>query len=176
MIIVTHEMEFAKHVANRVFYMDQGGIYEEGTAEEIFEHPQRTNTRRFVRALRALEFDVDSKDFDFLGSQTLIADFAYKNNMPKNLEEKLLAIMEELYQMIIIQPEEQNKMHVSFEYNAVEKSLTGLVPFTGPKFDMTDPMYMFSWPIIAHKAYKAEVEDAHMDGFTNKVILKIAND
>ena len=36
MVIVTHEMRFAREVANRVFYMDDGGIYEEGTPEEIF--------------------------------------------------------------------------------------------------------------------------------------------
>ncbi len=48
MMIVTHEMQFAKAVSNRVFYMDDGGIYEEGTPEKIFETPQREKTRRFV--------------------------------------------------------------------------------------------------------------------------------
>ena len=35
MMIVTHEMQFAKDVSNRVFYMDEGGIYEEGSPEQI---------------------------------------------------------------------------------------------------------------------------------------------
>lgn len=35
MMIVTHEMKFARDVSTRVFYMDEGGIYEEGTPEEI---------------------------------------------------------------------------------------------------------------------------------------------
>ena len=35
MMIVTHEMRFAREVANRVFYMDDGGIYEDGTPEQI---------------------------------------------------------------------------------------------------------------------------------------------
>ena len=48
MMIVTHELQFAKAVSNRVFYMDDGGIYEEGTPEKIFETPQREKTRRFV--------------------------------------------------------------------------------------------------------------------------------
>ena len=39
MLIVTHDMDLAKEIANRVFYMDQGLIYEEGTPDEIFEHP-----------------------------------------------------------------------------------------------------------------------------------------
>ncbi|MBR1663705.1 MAG: amino acid ABC transporter ATP-binding protein [Ruminococcus sp.] len=48
MMIVTHELQFAKAVSNRVFYMDDGGIYEEGTPEKIFETPLREKTRRFV--------------------------------------------------------------------------------------------------------------------------------
>ena len=40
MLIVTHEMRFAREIANRVFYMDEGGIYEEGTPEEIFCHAE----------------------------------------------------------------------------------------------------------------------------------------
>jgi len=41
MMIVTHEMNFARAISNRIFYMDEGGIYEEGTPEQIFDHPQR---------------------------------------------------------------------------------------------------------------------------------------
>ena len=40
MVVVTHEMGFAREVANRVFFMDGGGILEEGTPEQIFDHPQ----------------------------------------------------------------------------------------------------------------------------------------
>lgn len=48
MVIVTHEMGFAKEVADRVFFMDQGIIMEQGTPEEIFEHPQNERTRSFL--------------------------------------------------------------------------------------------------------------------------------
>ena len=50
MMIVTHEMAFAREVSNRVFYMDEGRIYEEGSPEEIFDHPRKEKTRQFVRA------------------------------------------------------------------------------------------------------------------------------
>src|SRR5699024_3732783 len=39
MMIVTHEMKFARDVSTRIFYMDQGVIYEDGTPEQIFDHP-----------------------------------------------------------------------------------------------------------------------------------------
>lgn len=48
MAIVTHEMGFAKEVADRVIFMDAGIIQEQGTPEEIFEHPQNTRTQDFL--------------------------------------------------------------------------------------------------------------------------------
>ena len=48
MIVVTHEMGFAREVANRVFFMDGGGILEEGTPEQIFDHPQEERTKAFL--------------------------------------------------------------------------------------------------------------------------------
>ncbi|WP_314010716.1 amino acid ABC transporter ATP-binding protein [Pseudostreptobacillus hongkongensis] len=48
MIIVTHEMEFAKEVSDRIVFMDQGIIEEEGTSEEIFTSPKSLRTREFL--------------------------------------------------------------------------------------------------------------------------------
>lgn len=48
MVVVTHEMGFAKEVADRVFFMEEGIIYEEGTPQEIFERPKEVRTREFL--------------------------------------------------------------------------------------------------------------------------------
>lgn len=48
MVIVTHEMGFAKEVADRVFFMDEGVIMEEGTPEEIFNNPKNPRTKEFL--------------------------------------------------------------------------------------------------------------------------------
>ena len=48
MIIVTHEMEFARDVSDRVIFMDKGVIAEEGTAEQIFTNPQKGRTKEFL--------------------------------------------------------------------------------------------------------------------------------
>ena len=48
MVVVTQEMGFAREVANRVFFMDGGGILEEGTPEQIFDHPQEERTKTFL--------------------------------------------------------------------------------------------------------------------------------
>ena len=49
MLIVTHEMEFAKEVSDRVIFMDQGVIAEQGTPQEIFEHPKEERTKTFLQ-------------------------------------------------------------------------------------------------------------------------------
>lgn len=48
MLVVTHEMGFARHVATRVVFMDDGLIVEEGSPEELFNHPKRLRTRDFL--------------------------------------------------------------------------------------------------------------------------------
>ena len=51
MMIVTHEMDFAKKIANRVLFMDGGGIYDDGTPKQIFDNPQKEKTKRFIHRL-----------------------------------------------------------------------------------------------------------------------------
>ncbi|MGR2744477.1 amino acid ABC transporter ATP-binding protein [Bacillus sp. N6] len=55
MVVVTHEMNFAKEVADRVIFMADGIIVEQGTPEEIFRNPQNERTKKFLRQLNASE-------------------------------------------------------------------------------------------------------------------------
>ena len=48
MAVVTHEMGFAREVANRVLFVDQGSIMESGTPEQVFGDPQNPRTREFL--------------------------------------------------------------------------------------------------------------------------------
>ncbi|MDQ6575758.1 MAG: amino acid ABC transporter ATP-binding protein [Haemophilus parahaemolyticus] len=49
MVIVTHEMDFAKHVADRIIFMADGHIVEQGPAKQVIDFPQQEQTKRFVR-------------------------------------------------------------------------------------------------------------------------------
>jgi len=51
MLVVTHEMGFARDVADRVIFMDEGRIVEEGTPEEIFSHPKEERTKNFLHRI-----------------------------------------------------------------------------------------------------------------------------
>jgi putative lysine transport system ATP-binding protein len=52
MLVVTHEMAFARDVSNKVVYMNEGRIWEQGTPEEIFGNPQKQETKDFLSRFR----------------------------------------------------------------------------------------------------------------------------
>jgi ABC-type polar amino acid transport system ATPase subunit len=51
MMVVSHEMGFARQVADRVIFMDEGVIVEQGPPEQIFENPQEERTQKFLRQI-----------------------------------------------------------------------------------------------------------------------------
>ena len=55
MLVVTHEMGFARHVSNRVVFMENGVIVEEGPSEAFFAHPRQVRTRAFLKSLEQVD-------------------------------------------------------------------------------------------------------------------------
>ena len=51
MLVVTHEMGFARKVASRVVFMEEGGIVEEGESEAFFSSPREERTREFLKSI-----------------------------------------------------------------------------------------------------------------------------
>ena len=51
MLITTHEMNFAKHVSNKVVFMEKGEIVEQGSPDQLFNHAQEERTRNFIQEL-----------------------------------------------------------------------------------------------------------------------------
>jgi polar amino acid transport system ATP-binding protein len=51
MVVVTHEMGFAREVADRVLFMNEGYIEEEGTPDEIFQHPKSERLQQFFKSI-----------------------------------------------------------------------------------------------------------------------------
>ena len=105
MVVVTHELKFARDVSTRVFFMHQGKIVEEGTPEQVFDHPQKNLTRVFVDNLRSLVFQIDTQDYDLYKLNAEIEWFCQRNTL--------------------------GRRYVSLEL-IVEEMLTKMMPFTGP--------------------------------------------
>ena len=53
MLTVTHEIDFARELSDRIIFMDKGNIVEEGTPREIFNHPREQRTREFLEFFSA---------------------------------------------------------------------------------------------------------------------------
>ena len=101
MLIVTHEMNFAREVADRVLFFADRGIYEQGTPAEIFDTPKRDKTIAFIRKLKYFSYEINSRDFDLLQMQGKIHDFTEKYGLSSRLAYRLELCCEELiYEMI----------------------------------------------------------------------------
>ena len=136
MMIVTHEMSFARAISNRVFYMDEGGIYEEGTPKEIFDNPRRDKTRRFVKRLKVLEIDIESRTYDFLGTQSLIEDYCVKNQVPYILAKQIHLAFEEAVHQCIVCTMEKPRVHLTIEYSQENESAAFALEYGGEKMDI----------------------------------------
>ena len=138
MIIVTHEMKFAREICNRVFYMDEGGVYEDGTPEQIFDNPQKERTRQFIRHLKVLEYPITSKNFDFIGFNTQIEEFGRKHRISQRSIYNIQAFIEEMCVQIIL-PQLQNpfEMLVTIEYSEEHNDADVIIRYDGKAFDPT---------------------------------------
>ena len=54
MLLVSHEMNFVRHVANKVIFLDGGHVVEYGTPKEVFTNPQNERTKEFLRKMQLL--------------------------------------------------------------------------------------------------------------------------
>lgn len=136
MIIVTHEMKFAKEICNRVFYMDQGGIYEDGTPEQIFDNPQKELTRQFIKHLKVLEYKIDSKNFDFIGVNTNIEEFGRKNRVSQKVIYNIQSYLEEMtVELILKELVEPFEISVSIEYSEENDEANILIKYNGGMFN-----------------------------------------
>lgn len=101
MIIVTHEMNFAREVATKILFFADGGIYEQGTPEEIFENPKREKTIAFIQRQKYFHYEIYEKTFDLPEMQNKILLFAEKYGLkPKYIYRLQLCTEEIIYEML----------------------------------------------------------------------------
>ena len=137
MMIVTHEMNFARAISSRVFYMDENGIYEDGTPEQIFEHPQREKTRRFVRQLKVLELNIESRDYDFLGMAGEIDTYCHKNQIAPKTAGRIQLAFEETAQLLLPRLKDP-RVRAVCEYSAAAEKAEWTFTYGGEALDVTE--------------------------------------
>lgn len=175
MMIVTHEMNFAREVSNRVFYMDQGEIYEDGTPQQIFDNPQRELTRQFVKKLKVMEERITSAGFDFIGINTRIEEFGRKNMMNSKAIRNAQVVFEELCVQILLSEMKNNiDMRITLEYSELNDKAT-LNVFHNVNIDKLNIDDELSVKLIENASTLVETEKADTKeySYVTKIELKV---
>ena len=172
MMIVTHEMNFARAICSRVFYLDDGGIYEEGTPAEIFTKPKREKTRRFIQRLHVEEFTIQNGVFDFPGAVSKIDTFCRKNMAGAKQSMKLQLVFEELMQGILIHSLNAKNVHAAIECSEESGEIILDVKYDGSMMNISEGDKV-SYALIKAEASDIQYTAEESDGFTNRVKIFI---
>ncbi len=139
MLIVTHEMNFAREVANRILFFADKGIYEQGTPTEIFDSPKKEKTIAFIRKLKFFAYEITRRDFDLLEMQGGIHDFGEKYGLSSKLSYRLELCCEELIYEILAGCYESNnnpvKIGLEISYSEADSSTEINLTSSGKKFN-----------------------------------------
>ena len=136
MLIVTHEMRFAKDVSTRVLYMDEGGIYEDGSSKQIFENPTKKKTIAFIKRLKNFSAVIDSARFDFIGMMADMEQFLKDNIVPQTVALNLQHVFEELVMANLVKRlDEPFKIDLEIEFSDATGQVNMNLDYDGGEFD-----------------------------------------
>ena len=172
LMIVTHEMRLARAICNRVFYMDEGGIYDDGTPEEIFDHPTKENTRRFIHQLKVMELKIESHNFDFLGEDAEIDRYCIKHQIPPKTAYRIRSAIEELVQQILLPTLDDPRIHVVVEYSEKAEKALITVRYNGEDFDPTDSDNELAKKILLQSIDTITHSQIREGEYTNLVVME----
>lgn len=173
MMIVTHEMRFAREISNRVFYMDQGIIYEDGTPDQIFNHPQKNRTRAFVNGLKVLHIHVNSKDFDFIGTQSQIEEYCYKNQISAQTAYRISSVFEELCVQILMPALSECTISMTVEYSEKSAQARMVLRYSGAPFNPETTANDLAYRILKGRCQHIHWQPESKSNYTNCITIDI---
>ncbi len=148
MMIVTHEMSFAKAISNRVFYMDEGGIYEDGTPTQIFDDPKKDLTRRFIRRLKVLELRINDQNYDFIGAGSEIDQYCLRSDIPPRVKYRIRLAFEELTQQMLLPVLSKTPIQITMEYSEAREQAIVTACYGGGRFDPAEGDNGLSYKVL----------------------------
>ena len=137
-IVASNDVNFANAVADKVIFISDGKIYEEGSPKEIFNNPKLEKTIEFVRKLKCFNCTFDTCDFDLIELQSNIQRFSEKYNIDKNHANKIQVCVEELvYEMLFGSCQYAEKINLALEvsYSDFDSSVIIDLKGKGTKFN-----------------------------------------
>ena len=169
MIVVTHEMEFARDVSDRVFYMDECGIYEHGRPDEIFNSPKNPKTQAFIYNIRSYVYEITNQGFDYVEMLGGVENFCFRHAIERRTANKLQLLAEELVINIVVPQHSTCLLNVSFSEKLSSYELS--VSYAGEKNNALEKAKdELSVNIIKKSARELRFE---YDGKMNKIIAAL---
>lgn len=133
MAIVTHEMQFAKDVSTRIFFMNEGVIYEEGTPEVIFNKPLKAATTAFINKIRGININIESRDCDMPGIYSAIDNFCMKYAIDGIVTDRVKNVIREMIAEVLPMDrettlhvdysEKKDRVYVTFYFNDRQEAI-----------------------------------------------------
>jgi polar amino acid transport system ATP-binding protein len=136
MMIVTHEMKFARDVSTRVLYMDEGIIFEEGTPGQIFIKPQKDKTRAFIHRIRSFTFEIRSRGFDLFTLTAGVETFGRRQFLTEKQIYNIQLVLEELIMNALL-PRQGKPVEITITVSYSEESgaIDLAMNYTGDAFN-----------------------------------------
>ena len=175
LLIVTHEMAFARAVCNRMFYMDESGIYEEGTPEQIFEHPRREKTRRFVYRLKVLEIKISGKAYDYPGTLGKIQEYCRRNQIAGRMAARMELVFEEAMQLLLSRLPEAALL-LTIEYAQESDTAALNVDCSGDAREALGREDPLPLSILRSMTQEMQVTDSPNAEYSTRIVFTIGNE
>ena len=141
-VIVTHEMKFARNVASRVLFLAEKGIYEQGTPGEIFEHPKKPLTQRFLYRSRMFEEQLDRNNLDLYSLSSELRKFLTSYETTSSQQDHISIIIDELLYPIFNHPDGAEKAVVKLLCSETGTKHMMLIIFPDLKSDPLKEPYL----------------------------------
>jgi polar amino acid transport system ATP-binding protein len=188
-VIVTHDMSFARDISTRVFYMDEGIIYEEGTPEEIFEHPKKPKTVQFIKKLFLLEEEITSRHDDFTDLTKRVFELMVRTNsygivwnnailvLDEVIHQMLFPLLADPFRICLKMECGKNRILLNLDYSGPEVDLAAVIREKAATFSKKDAMD--DWQMVSAKVicgYTSEIRYTAQEGsLPNHLEIEVRN-
>jgi len=170
MIVVTHEMSFARSFADRILFFADHGIYEQGTPEEIFENPQKELTRQFIRKVKCFDYHIEDRNYDLMAMAGGIHSFGERYGIKDKMVFRLQLCAEELVEEILSHVGSHADLNLAAEYSEVDQMVQMHCDWAGDAFNPLQDGDELRMMVLNHSA--KEINHEFRSG-RNELMMKL---
>ena len=141
-VLVTHNIDFARSISDRIVFMSNGRIYEQGTPSQIIDHPKEPQTRAFINHCINMVYEIPSEKYDHPELNARIEVFCMRYRLPISATHTLQLAVEELLNLLPLENGVALVITKSTDGLELEATLTrGAHPYLSPDHIADDLSY-----------------------------------